>query len=136
MGGTRTQGMTGMPGMPPRPSGPNFQQLFTMATLANPESPMDEMKDILGDMPMMGMNPMMGMGGMGMGAGAGSRGPSMTGFSGFGSNPYMSMAMMDLLNKPRPTLSSPRKTFIQPVVYPNGEVLYYPVSPVNEQLRQ
>lgn len=42
------------------------------------------------------------------------------------------------LQKPRPVspvLSSPR-TYIQPVVYPNGAVEYYPVSPVNSRLQQ
>lgn len=61
------------------------------------------------------------------GAGAGSRptSPFM---------PYMMYDMFDLA-KAKPSSVKP-KTYIQPVIYPNGEVKYFPVSPVNGRLQK
>jgi len=53
-------------------------------------------------------------------------------------NPYVWASLIDL-KKPRfaPVLSAPRpRTYIQPVVYPNGAVQYYPINPVNARLQQ
>jgi len=135
--------------------------LFGMSFMQDPEDPFDKMSDYVGDFdfPFFPMAAQQQRRRGGMGAGAKKSMPSSFNpmaayaFMDFLNKPRatapitpvrlsapgpMSMAMMDILNKPRPetVLSSPRKTFIQPVVYPNGEVLYYPVEPVNEQLRQ
>merc|ERR1711879_691805 len=48
--------------------------------------------------------------------------------------PYMMYDMFDLA-KAKPSSVKP-KTYIQPVVYPNGEVRYFPVSPVNGRLQK
>jgi len=48
--------------------------------------------------------------------------------------PYMMYDMFDLA-KAKPSSVKP-KTYIQPVVYPNGQVRYFPVSPVNERLQK
>jgi len=70
------------------------------------------------------------------GASAGAK-PS-TGTQSSRMNPYMWASLIDL-KRPRfsPVLSAPRpRTYIQPVVYPNGAVQYYPVNPVNGRLQQ
>lgn len=136
--------------------------LFGMSFLEDPEDPFDKMSDYVGDFPFFPMAANSARR-YGSGAGAGAKKSMPSSFNPMAAYAFMdflnkpravapitpvrlsapgpapmSMAMMDVLNKPRPeaVLSSPRKTFIQPVVYPNGEVLYYPVEPVNEPLRQ
>jgi len=72
---------------------------------------------------------------MGGAAAAGAGAPGATGAQsarGAAMNPLV-WSMIDL-QRPR-QLSAPRK-YIQPVVYPNGAVEYYPVSPVNARLQQ
>lgn len=122
---------TGMPHM-------SMNQLYQWAAYANPESPMDEMKDLMED-----YYPWVAHGAStatGTGTSATTSTASTSPFAAFGGfNPATNPFLYDILNKPRPqpTLNkaAPR-TFIQPVVYPNGEVLYYPIKPVNKRLRQ
>lgn len=106
----------------------NMNRWFQMAMMANPEDPMDEMKDMLGD-----YGPMM----MAQAQQAGHAASTTPGAF----NP-MSYMYYDILNKANPlakaepVLSKAKPTtYIQPVVYPNGEVLYYPVNPVTKRLR-
>lgn len=110
---------------------------------------MDKIYDSGDLMPLMayGRNAMSGLTGRGRGTTAGRAGASgatagakpRTGAQSRSQmNPYMWASLIDL-KRPRfsPVLSAPRpRTYIQPVVYPNGAVQYFPVNPVNGRLQQ
>lgn len=105
---------------------------------------MDKIYDSGDLMPLMayGRNALSGLTGRGATGAAGASGATggkpTTGAQSGGINPYMWASLIDL-KRPRvaPVLSAPRpRTYIQPVVYPNGAVQYFPVNPVNGRLQQ
>jgi len=104
---------------------------------------MDKIYDSGDLMPLMayGRNALSGLTGRSSTASASSAAAGAASRSGAQSsrmNPYMWASLIDL-KRPRsaPVLSAPRpRTYIQPVVYPNGAVQYFPVNPVNGRLQQ
>jgi len=101
---------------------------------------MDKIYDSGDLMPLMayGRNAMSALTGRTTPGASGSTAGKPTGTGASQMNPYMWASLIDL-KKPRfaPVLSAPRpRTYIQPVVYPNGAVQYYPINPVNGRLQQ